>query len=172
MQITPCTTAVVVLLLAATLPLQAAPEDVPTFVVPAAVAPAETLPPPRPVPESILTLEQLLALAARYSPDLPAARAQVDAARGKLIQAGLYPNPTVSWNADVVGERHNAAGEQSLVVNQNIVTAGKLRLAREAAAHGVTAAQWQAVTRWYDLLTRVRTAYWELLAAEQEVRAN
>src|SRR5262245_11007616 len=40
-----------------------------------------------------LTLERLLDLAAQNNPDVRAARARAEAARGRLIQAGLYPNP-------------------------------------------------------------------------------
>ena len=39
------------------------------------------------------TLDQLMRRAVVESPDIKAARAQVDAAVGRLEQAGLWPNP-------------------------------------------------------------------------------
>jgi outer membrane protein TolC len=36
----------------------------------------------------------------------------------------------------------------------------------------VAAADWQALTRWYDVLTRVRIAFFEVLAAQREVHTN
>ena len=52
------------------------------------------------------------------------------------------------------------------------MTAGKLRLARAAAAQGVAAADWQAMTRCFDVQTRVQTAYYEILAAQREVQTH
>ena len=44
------------------------------------------------------TLSQLQQLAAANSPDLRQAASDVEAARGNLIQARAYPNPTLGWN--------------------------------------------------------------------------
>lgn len=59
-----------------------------------------------------LSLEELLALAVQYNPDIAIARERALAARGRMIQAGLYPNPTVNWEADDVANGSNAAGTQ------------------------------------------------------------
>jgi cobalt-zinc-cadmium efflux system outer membrane protein len=122
------------------------------------------------LPAGPLTLERLIALAEEHHPDLAIAAARAEAARGRLLQAGLYPNPTVGWEADELGHNGNAAGEQGPLLGQEIVTAGKLRLAQAAAAHGVALADWQAITRRFELLTRVRLAYYEVLTARREVR--
>jgi cobalt-zinc-cadmium efflux system outer membrane protein len=129
-------------------------------------------PPPRPEPDGPLSLARLLALAERNSPDLAVARAQADAARGRLIQAGLYPNPMVSWEADDLNSRFNAAGMQGPMLSQQIVTADKLRLSQAAAAQGVAVADWQALTRWFEVVTRVRLAYYEALTARRDVQTN
>jgi len=115
------------------------------------------------------SLDQLLALAQENNPDLAAARAQADSARGRLLQAGLYPNPTFTWEAEDVNSPGNAAGAQGPILGQQFITAGKRRLAMRAAEAGVSMADWQAVTRWYDILTRVRLAYYDLATAEREV---
>src|SRR5262249_34237033 len=71
----------------------------------------------------------LLDLAAQSNPDVASARARAAAARGKLIQAGLYPNPLIHWHADQMGQKDNAWGEQGMTITQTFVTAGKLRKA-------------------------------------------
>jgi cobalt-zinc-cadmium efflux system outer membrane protein len=141
---------------------------------------APQLPPPavprapdaQPAAPQSLSLPDLLDLTAMHNPELTIVRARADAARGKMIQAGLYPNPTVSIRSDEMGNPNGPGGFLALTVLQEFVTAGKLRLAKAAAAHGVAAADWDAVTRWYDVATRVRLAYVDALAAQLEVKAN
>lgn len=47
-------------------------------------------------PASAVSLEQLTALAFERSPEIMAARARIEAARGELQQAALRPNPTIT----------------------------------------------------------------------------
>jgi cobalt-zinc-cadmium efflux system outer membrane protein len=63
-------------------------------------------------------------------------------------------------------------GQPGAGVEQEVVTGGKLELAQAAAAFGVTAADWQAITQWYELVIRVRSAYYEVLTAERELGTN
>src|SRR5262249_43274710 len=39
-------------------------------------------------------------------------------------------------------------------------------------AHGVQAADWQAMTRWFDVVTRLRLAFYDLLTAQREVQVG
>lgn len=119
-----------------------------------------------------LTLPRLLELTTAHNPELAVVRARAEAARGKLIQSGLYLNPTVSLRSDEMGNPNGAGGFLAVTVTQEFVTAGKLKLAKAAAAQGVAAADWDAVTRWYDVATRVRLAYVDALTTQLEVRAN
>jgi cobalt-zinc-cadmium efflux system outer membrane protein len=114
-----------------------------------------------------LTLQDLLDLAVQNHPDLAIAQGKVQEARGLMLQAGLYPNPLVAINSDNVGDNRNHWGEPGITVTQEFVTAGKLKIARAAAAAGVQAADWEALTRWYEVVTRVRRAYTDLLAAQR-----
>jgi len=107
----------------------------------------------------------LLALARRRNPDVAAAVARVGEARGRMVQAGLYPNPTVGYSGSQINDGPGTAGQQGGFVSQEFVTAGKLRTAREAARHGVTAADWRAASQWYDTAARVKAAYYEYAAA-------
>jgi cobalt-zinc-cadmium efflux system outer membrane protein len=137
--------------------------------VPATVSKLDRLLPP---PATLLTLKELVDIAAAHHPDLQAARSKAEAARGRLVQAGLYPNPLVAPIIDELGDRENAAGFVGVNVLQEVITAGKRRLAQEAANHGVEAADWQAQTRWFDVLTRLRLAYFDLLTAQREVQVQ
>jgi cobalt-zinc-cadmium efflux system outer membrane protein len=119
-----------------------------------------------------LSLRQLLELAARNNPELAIARARTDAARGQLLQAGLYPNPVITPGVEELGNKDGPAGIPGIQVSQEIVTAGKRRLAQAAAAQGVEAADWQASTRWFEVVTRVRLAYFDALTAQGEVEAS
>lgn len=144
----------------------------------AAQPPSTEAPPPRQISANPplahsggpLSLEQLLDLAREHNPEMRIAYARAAAARGQLIQAGLYPNPTFIWEADDLGHRPRAAGTQGPIIAQEFITAKKLQLAQAAAGYGVAAADWHAVTRWYDLTTRVRIAYFNVLTAQREVR--
>src|SRR5580765_4722240 len=122
---------------------------------------AKKLPADHP-PKDGLTLEKLLEIAAANNPELAAAHARADSARGRLIQAGLYINPRILWEAAMMSlNRGNSAGEQGPLFTQEIVTAHKIKLSEQAAASGVEAADWAAVTKQYDVITRVRLAYFE-----------
>jgi cobalt-zinc-cadmium efflux system outer membrane protein len=149
-----------------------APQPPAAAVRAAEAEPASVEEAPSPRLEATLSLDRLVALSAASNPALAIAQARAQAARGQLIQAGLYPNPIVSWQSDQIGHPRNAAGEDGPIFAQTIVTAGKLRLAQAAAAYGVSAADWQAVTRWFDVLTRVRAAYFEVLTAQRAVETH
>lgn len=110
-------------------------------------------------------LDELLALTRSRHPDLAAAAARVGEARGRLVQAGLYPNPTVGYSGNQINDGPGTAGQQGGFIAQEIVTGGKLRIARDAARFGVSAADWHASSKWFDTAARVRAAYCEYAAA-------
>lgn len=117
------------------------------------------------------TLSNLEAIAEKNHPDMEWARARIDAARGQFIQAGLYPNPILGPRITQLGHGENNWGEAGATFSQTIVTNNKLGIARSAAAHGIEAADWRAITKWNEVATRVRLAYFELLTAKREKEA-
>jgi cobalt-zinc-cadmium efflux system outer membrane protein len=164
------------LLLVGCVSTDAQPEVVlpPVLEVPAA-APASAASPgaaQAPALGDQLTLGRLLEMAVRNHPELGAAQARALAARGRLVQAGLYPHPQVNYLGDEIGNRENAAGFEGAQITQNIVTAHKIPLAKAAAARGVEAADWQALTVWHAVRTRVRLAYYEVLTAGRGVEVS
>ena len=73
------------------------------------------------------TLADLQQLAAANSPTLRQAASDVEAARGLLQQAGLYPNPTIGYEAGP-NANNTATGTQGFFIDQVIKTGGKLKL--------------------------------------------
>jgi cobalt-zinc-cadmium efflux system outer membrane protein len=144
----------------------------------AAVAPQKAepliMPCAAPVPptEGPLDLPALWDLALRYNPSLREAAAEVEAARGRFVQAGKYPNPRFLYTEDVIGSSLAPEGNYSFQVNQEIVTAGKRRLDQAAAARGVDATQAALLGRKFDVLTRLRRAYYDYQGLAGLVRVN
>lgn len=114
------------------------------------------------------TLPELIQIATKHHPDMRWASARIEAARGQFIQVGLYPNPIVGPRITQLGHGENNWGEAGATFTQTIVTKNKLGIARAAAARGIEAADWQAITKWNDVVLRVRAAYFDLLAAKRE----
>ena len=124
--------------------------------------------PPRP-PEGPTDLAELQRLAVENSPSLKQAAADVAAARGTAIQAGLHPNPTVGYQGDQIGSGHTA-GQQGAFLSQTIVTHGKLGLAQAAALAEVTRTEAALQQARADLLAQVRARYFALRTANESVR--
>lgn len=117
-----------------------------------------------------LSLQKALEIALRNHPELGVAAASTEIAQGNVIQAGLYPNPTIGYIGEQVGSKGNAMGQQGPFVSQEIVTGGKLENAQTAAQQAVTVTQWQAITKRFLLEAKLRTAFYEVLTAERELK--
>ena len=112
------------------------------------------------------TLDEFVALAERSHPRLLAARASVEAARGKAVQARLYPNPVIAgFSPQIVGAYSQWAGS----VTQDVVTAGKLRLAQQAALRHVQKSEYELIRARYDVLRDVRQTYYALLVSQRRL---
>ncbi len=123
----------------------------------------ETLP-----AEPALSLEQLERMALESNPTLAQATAQVQAAAGRMLQAGLYPNPSVGYSgAEMSGPA--SGGEHGGFVQQTIVTAGKLGLSRAVLQQEQAQAEEQAKAQRLRVLNTVRLLYYQTLGAQQLV---
>lgn len=141
----------------------------------APTAQPERLPTPRQAGAGTLSLSDLEQMALRGNPTLAQAAAQIEAAHGRALQAGLYPNPSVGYQGEQIGSRAGPLGErQGAFIDQTIVTAGKLRLSRAKFSREADQAQWQAVAQEYRVLNGVRVRFYQLLALQRllEVRAD
>ena len=131
-----------------------------------------TAPMPEPGPNGQpYTLAALQQLAAINSPTLRQAAADVEAARGTLIQAGTYPNPTVGQEVDPSNDG-STAGVWGVFIDQTIKTGGKIRLAESAARKDFERAELALKRARSDLATSVRNNYFALLVSKETVRVT
>ncbi len=116
-----------------------------------------------------LTLEELQQRAVNRNPLVLQAEGDVQAAFGAAVQAGLYPNPVVGYEADTVGSA-GTRNYQGMFMTQTIKTAGKLTLARQSANVDLMNAQLALRKARSDLFRRVRQNYYAVLVARENVQ--
>lgn len=124
-----------------------------------------------------LTLAELQQTALANSPVIRQAAAAADASYGQVIQAGLYPNPTVGYQGDQIqpGPRPyplNNSGQQGAFINQLIRTAGKVRLGQQVTGYDYVNALVAVRRAQVDVTLRVRSGYFAVLSARQGVEVN
>jgi cobalt-zinc-cadmium efflux system outer membrane protein len=117
-------------------------------------------------------LAALWNLAVANNPSLREAAAEVEAAFGRRIQAGKYPNPHVAYSQENLGTSVEPAGAVKVEVTQEIVTAGKRRLDVAMATESTAAAHLALLGRKFDVLTRIRRAYYAYLGGFNTVSVN
>src|SRR5271165_7674949 len=108
------------------------------------------------------TLADFQRLAAANSPTLRQAASDVEAAKGNLIQAKTYPNPTIAWMQDS-SATNNSGGIQAGFIDQPIITGGKQKLGSGMAQKDLDNAILALKRARSDLSTAVRTAYFTVL---------
>ena len=142
-----------------------------TSARPVAACKQEVLPstsePSRTVEHTGFDLAGLQALAAQNNPSLRETLAQMDAARGRWVQAGLYPNPVVGYSGQQLGS--NQTEQNGVLVGQEFITAKKLRFNQGAAAQEIQRAHQQYHAQHNRVLTDTAVAYYESLTAQQRV---
>lgn len=120
-----------------------------------------------------MSLNDLETLALERNPTLIQAAVKIENARGKAQQAGLYPNPLVGYEGEQMGLRGASGGErQGGFIQQEIVTAGKLRLSRAKYQQEVVQAEWQASAQQIRVLNAIRIRFYELLAKARLVEVH
>ncbi len=136
------------------------------------------LPPPGPDYDGVpgpyghpITLAELQQLGMSSSPLIKQAVADVENARGNAFQAGLMPNPIMGFEVDTFGTT-GGAGYPGGYIDQVFRTAGKLRLNRAVAAMDLRNAEVALRRARMDLATRIRTYYFQLLVARENMRIN
>jgi outer membrane protein, heavy metal efflux system len=123
---------------------------------------------PAPSNTSAIGLSELTVLTIQRHPRLAQVGWAVEAARGRALQAGLYPNPKVDLIGDELGDRTGPAGTLSLPqVSQEIVRGNKLELAKAVALREVDQATLTVVAERYRLLADVRQSYWDVVSLRQ-----
>jgi cobalt-zinc-cadmium efflux system outer membrane protein len=125
----------------------------------------------RPGPEGHpMTLSELQGVATANNPSVKAAVAAVQAARGAVIQAGAYPNPSIFWEADTVGTA--GAGYQGGGFEQVIKGASKIKLTRAMAQMEYHNAELALRKAEAELASQVRRAYFATLVSRENVKVS
>jgi cobalt-zinc-cadmium efflux system outer membrane protein len=119
-----------------------------------------------------LDLTGLWRLALANNPALREAAGTVEAARGRLIQAGKYPNPTFAYSQENLGTSADPIGTLRLEITQEIITAGKRPLDIAINARGVDAASVALIGQKFAVLTSIRSAYYDYLGWAYAVEVN
>jgi len=139
-------------------------------------APPSPPPAARPSPaEEILkkeafTVDDAVAVADAMNPELAAARKDVDLAGAAILDAGLYPNPSLLLNAEdyrtkdgsTIGRMQRSAG-----VSVPLVVGGRIGAATRLAEKEREVATANYVWRRREILSNVRRAFAETLAARR-----
>jgi cobalt-zinc-cadmium efflux system outer membrane protein len=124
---------------------------------------------PTPVYEELpasLTLQSLEEIALAQNPTLVQAGAQVRISRGKALQAGLLPNPSIGYVSEQMGAEGTAGELQGMFAEQEIVTGRKLQLSRAKFMQEARQAELQVMAQQYRVLYSVRIAYYNTLARQ------
>jgi cobalt-zinc-cadmium efflux system outer membrane protein len=114
-----------------------------------------------------LTLAGLEAMALQKNPTLVQAAAHIEMSRGKAQQAGLYPNPTVGPFGDQIGARNAIDERVGAFIEQEIVTAGKLRLSRAKYNQEAYQAELQALAQQLRVVNGLHAAFYDVLATQK-----
>ncbi len=119
-------------------------------------------------PAAPLTLEQAQRLAREGSPTLSAARREVEATEGQVLQGSLRPNPEFVFQADDTSRLSRTSSAQ---LDVPVETANKREARVEAAERGRDVAQTDFADRGQRLRAAVSAAFFDVLAAQELLRA-
>ena len=114
-----------------------------------------------------ITLEDLEQRALKNNPTLRQAESEIRAARGRSVQAGLWPNPTIGYSGEEIRGGQLGGGQHGGFVEQRFVLGRKLALSRNVAEREVSLAQVEAEEQKLRVLTAVRVAYFQVLASQE-----
>lgn len=117
----------------------------------------------------VYQLEDLEKIAYAHNPTLAQAQHQVEAAKARIQQVGLYPNPVVGYKGDEIRGGSFGGGEEGLFVEQPIILGGKLGLNRKVAAAEEKERQAEAEAQRQRIENDVRMAYYRALAAQERL---
>ena len=115
-----------------------------------------------------LVLDYLIQIALERNPRLARASFSVEAAQGRRIQAGLYPNPVLTVTGDELGDKTGPGGIWTAPqLSQEIVTGRKLSLSQAVAAREVDQATLNVLNERYSIIGAVRTAFYDAYALQR-----
>ncbi len=108
-------------------------------------------------------IEHALAIAFEHNPELAAAGREIGIAEGGRRQAGLIPNPTLSWESEGLKKRETTG---TLLLSQPIELGGKRRARIQVAERAQNAADVGLEFKRNELAATVIAAFYEALRAQ------
>ncbi len=124
-------------------------------------------------PTGILTLSQTLSLALIRNPELRAFSWEVRAREAQTLQAGLPPNPEISFELEDFGGTGSVEGfdgtETTILLSQLIPLGGKLSKRRKVESLNTDLAEWDYETIRLNVLTQTALNYLNVLAAQNRL---
>lgn len=134
----------------------------------ASPAPAQTTSPAPPI--SLGELEQL---AIQHNPTTRAAAAGIEAARGRMRQAGAWPNPLIGYSGEEIKRGNvDTRGEHGFFVAQTIPLGGKLRLSRDVFQKSIERAEAVRDLQRLRILSSVRQTFYSALLTERRIEVQ
>lgn len=117
----------------------------------------------------IYELKDLEKMAEQHNPTLAQAQREIEAARGRKLQAGLYPNPTAGYKADEIRGGSYGGGEEGFFVQQPIILGGKLALDRKVRGAEEKQREVEADAQRQRVENDVSMAYYRVLTAQERL---
>lgn len=121
----------------------------------------------------IVTIERALQAGLAHRPELTIAECEIRAADGRLLQAGLRPNPEASAEVENFAgsgpQRGFQSAETTLKVSQ-LIELGRKRVKRQSLASSERDLSiWDKEAKRLDVITEIRRAFIETLASQTRV---
>ncbi len=124
-------------------------------------------------PTGAITLSQALTLALVRNPELRAFSWEVRARESMALQAGLPPNPEISFEFEDFGGTGSVEGfdgvEATIRLSQLVPLGGKLSKRRKVAAFNTDLAAWDYEAVRLNVLTQTALAFLNLLATQERL---
>lgn len=153
------TVLVTLTVLSCTAPALAQPSVIPRQADPPQLTPSDS-------GLQFLTLDDLQTMALQSNPTLVQAVAQISGQEGKALQAGLWPNPTLGYVGDQIDQKGTAGEFQGGLLQQRIVTGGKLSLEREKFEARADVARHNLDAQRFRVRNDVESGFYEVLGAD------
>ncbi len=119
-----------------------------------------------------LSLPEALELVLKQNPRLAIFDYELRAADARKLQAGLWPNPSLSLESEeFAGDKSGFSdSENTIQLNQPIVLGGKIRLNKEIAGRALEVVQWEYEAAKQEILTEAKQAFYKVLRAQEKLK--
>jgi cobalt-zinc-cadmium efflux system outer membrane protein len=116
-------------------------------------------------------LEELEAIALQCHPAVQRVSALANAARGRALQVGLQPNPSLGFLGQQLGS-DGRAEQYGVTLDKEFVVRDKLTLNRATVLQEVRQLEQEVIAAQQRVLNDVRVTFYKVLRAQQQIEAN